>query len=133
MYLPAPVDKFIEVPFLVDTGASWTTLHWSDLLKFGPELAQLPVQRSSIGLRVVGGATLHPYTSRAGLALVHNDGSTTFFRLTLALVIEQDSSGLPALLGMDVLSHGVLRVDPHTPRIEFDVPSGRTFDIPSPA
>lgn len=129
--MPSPVDEIIEIPFLVDTGASWTTLHTLDLLKLGSKLASLPVQRSPISLRGVGGATLQPLTTRCGVAFPHVEGGYTRFVITVALLADQASLGLPSLLGMDILSHGLLEVNPQAQTVHFDVASD-LFAVPAP-
>ena len=131
VYFPPPVDEVLEVPFLVDTGASWTSLFATDLLRLGDKIGTLPVERAPIELRGVGG-TLQPWTVRGGVAFVHDEGGFTTFTVNLALIPDAAGAGLPALLGMDILSHGTLQIDPSDQKVTFDAPNGQGFHIPPP-
>ena len=130
VYFPPPVDELIEVPFMVDSGASWTMMFGADLLKLGDKVNQLPVQRSPLPVRGVGG-TRQPWTTQGAIGFFHADGGFTSFILNMAL-LPDIAEGLPSLLGTDVLSHGPVVLDPGSHRVTFDVPSGQRFTVPPP-
>lgn len=125
VYFPAPVDEVIEVPFLVDTGASWTMLSSLDLVKLGTKLLKVPISQSPISLTGIGG-TVQAWTTRCGLVFFHEDGSRTGFALNVALNLAL--TDLPSLLGMDVLAHGVLSVDAVNTAVTWEVPN-RVFTL----
>ena len=122
----------IEVPFLVDTGASWTTLHLTDLLKLGDALGGLMTTPSPIPLRGVGGSTVRPYAMRVGLAFPHVNGGFSRFAMSVAMLPDQAGWGTPSLLGMDVLRHGALTIDATREIVQFDPPTDAAITIDPP-
>ncbi len=132
LYFPAPIDHLIEVPFLVDTGAQWTTLQSWDILKVPPAKWQGRLAPSPLPLRGLGG-TVRPAVASAILAFAHVGGGFTFFALdAVALLLAPLSEAGPSIMGMDVLSHGALLVDVGRGRVEFDVAVGQTLRVPPP-
>lgn len=120
VYLPKPVDRAIHVPFLVDTGASWTTLHSLDLMKFGAGINDLPVQEAPLQMVGVGG-TARAWTIRAGIIFSHDDGANTAIGLSIGLSWDEHRN-LPSLLGRDVLDFGGVILHGPSERIILDLP-----------
>ena len=124
VYFPAPVDEFLLISFLVDTGATQSCVGITDLLRLTPEgQKNMPTQRSQIEMRGIGGSII-PSTTLAGIGFTHDDGQTTMFALSLSLIDETEAAGLPALLGRDILFRGDLIFDPAAGRVVFDLPVG---------
>jgi hypothetical protein len=121
VYLPPPVDLAIEVPFLVDTGASWTTLHGLDMMKFGPNMKELPVRAAPLQMFGVGGA-VQTWTITAGIVFSHDDGATTAIGLNIALSWDEHRM-LPSLLGRDVLNFGTTTLYGPSEEIKLDLPT----------
>jgi hypothetical protein len=123
VYFPPPVDLRIEVPFLVDTGASITTFHLTDLIKLGSKLSALPMHPAAYELKIAGGGTTRPNLTPCGIAFPHPEGGYSMFALPACVYTEPNSLGTAALLGMDVLSEGELIVQPHHGLVLFDCPA----------
>lgn len=126
VHFPPPVDRIAEIPFLVDTGCSWTTLHPADLREFGSPIANLVTRVP--GTPVTGvGRPVQPLAARAIISLTHEDGSSSIFELDIALGVQTPLDfTLPSLLGMDILARGVLTIDGPQSSVVFETPPGTT-------
>lgn len=123
VYFPAPVDQFLPVRFLVDTGAAQSFASLSDLSRFEPRVrARIPVVPGG-GIRGVGD-TLPSFATAASLIFGHDDGDATMFGLRLALLMDVRTLDLPSVLGRDILFHGPLHFEPAGGAVYFDPPKG---------
>jgi hypothetical protein len=133
IHFPLPVDMTIKVPFLVDTGAQWTTISAVDLLQLGDKLPQLGTVQAPVAVRAASGGTFRQGMAHCGLILVHEDQRTSLFALNAGIALSAAASaGVPSLLGMDVVSHGALLVLAENRRVEFDPPTGDIIEIMPP-
>lgn len=112
---------FGTVRFLVDTGAAVTCIHPKDGIPL-----RLPFDRLQHGGYVTGvGGRSERFVERAILTFVDADGAVTYvYDLdTRVGKPEQVGSGLPSLLGQDVLGRWVMVHDPAIGRLQFQVRS----------
>ncbi len=127
LYLPPPVDAYLDISFLVDTGAQRTILMPVDVLRAPDLLSRLAVSPSPIPLKGIGGV-MQPLRTAVGLGFAHDDGTTTGFAFNILLSADQSLVGMPSLLGLDILSHGNLRLDAESRLVLWDVPT-TIFDM----
>ena len=109
------------VRLLVDTGAAVTCIHPKDGIPL-----RLPFDRLQDGGYVTGvGGRSERFVERANLTFVDADGAVTYvYDLdTRVGKPEQVGSGLPSLLGQDVLGRWVMVHDPAIGRLQFQVRS----------
>ncbi len=112
---------FGAVRFLVDTGAAVTCIHPKDGIPL-----RLPFDRLQHGGYVTGvGGRSERFVERAILTFVDADGAVTYVSDLDTRVgkPEQVGSGLPSLLGQDVLGRWVMVHDPAIGRLQFQVRS----------
>jgi hypothetical protein len=130
VYLPPPAGQVIDVDSLVDTGAAFTLLNPSDIVRFEPRaLSRLAVRGNP--LRTVGGK-VQALTALASIQFVHEAGAVTNVHLPLILALtDPPDPSLPSLLGMDILSLGTLPIAGPTRTVSFDVES-RDFELSRP-
>lgn len=120
VYFPT-VDRTLDVPFLVDTGASLTSISMGDLVRLGDETARgLPLSAGTGPMTGVGGVVPW-WTMDIGLGFVHDDGGLTFFGLPVAVL---STPGIPSLLGRDILSIGKLTFDGTSNAVSLEVAKG---------
>jgi hypothetical protein len=124
VYIPPPLHVFIEVPFLVDTGAEISCLMPGNL----DELDAVPIEvlkgmlaPAPTILRTPTGRIPHGAT-RASLGMTHEDGDFSSFGLHLRVVTDDRFLGFPSLLGRDVLFRGQVSVG--RDGVFFDVAGG---------
>ncbi len=127
VYLPA-FDLRWWVPFLIDTGADYTTIHPRDWI------FQIPRNKSNllIPTRSVGGVGGSRQNSEQTAALFVFDDSgiprvLKATKIDVGLLTPADVTGspIPSLLGRDILNSGKLVVEPAAN------PSPVTLDLPT--
>ena len=112
------------VSFLLDTGASQTTLHPIDWEKMGLPIFT-PYPASDRWMTGVGGQVAYRPIE---VSLVFRAGSEAF-ELPIEVLygpsgpVDDDGRKLPSLLGMDILAHGVLQMDHSSKNLSFE-PNG---------
>lgn len=115
------LNRTLNVSFVVDTGASLTSISPRDLLSLGLDvLADLPAQPGPVPLTSAGGPVSWWLTD-ALLGFTHDDGSFTRIAMSVALV---PALGSPSLLGRDILDRGTLLYDGRASSVTFDIPQG---------
>jgi hypothetical protein len=115
------LDRTLDISFLVDTGASLTSISPSDLLSLGLDvLADLPAEPGPVPLTSVGGPVTW-WLTNAVLAFTHDDGAITQISVPIALVPALRS---PSLLGRDILNKGTLLYDGRAASLTFDIEPG---------
>jgi hypothetical protein len=122
VYFRPPINKLLLVPFLVDTGATRTHIAFDDLEDLGDSI-NLLVLRSGQPVRGIGGETSGA-TTPVAMVLRHIDAAATMFGLRMPLLTDRANSGLPSILGRDILFRGHLRLDPSAGLVYFDPPVG---------
>lgn len=133
VHFPNPVNATIEVPFLLDTGAEWTTLSPLDLLKLGDQRPQLTVNQAPLEVRDASGGGFRPDVVHCGLAFVHANRSVSTFEVYAGVSpMAAAIAGVPSLLGMDVIAHGDVRLLSAARRVEFDPPAGVLITVTPP-
>src|SRR5215212_10090518 len=115
---PATID------FVLDTGATATTIHPMDMLEhfrvLPTHLADPERWRRHTGGQGIGGRVLS-FVERADLAFEREDG--TFLALDEEIHVAQladASQGLPSILGWDVLRHFRLTLDARTGLVRLE-------------
>jgi hypothetical protein len=63
-------------------------------------------------------------STRAHIALTHEDSAVSHLELDVALLLDPNVLGLPSVLGRDVLYRGHLHFDPSAGGVYFDAPKG---------
>jgi hypothetical protein len=128
VYFPEPVDRFLAVSFLVDTGSSSTCLSLDNLLELGSDVSsRLPTDRGVEVLRGIGGI-VNLRLTEAAIGFSHHDNGLSIFRLALPLMMDRSFVGLPSILGRDILFRGPLSFNPEEETVSFDPPKD-TFHI----
>ena len=112
---------FGTVGFMVDTGASVTCLHPRDSIAL-----RLPFDRLERSEYIVGvGGRSERFLERSTLTFLDSASADTYVYHLDVLVgkPEQVGSGLPSVLGQDVLGRWVMVHDPVVGRLQFHVRS----------
>jgi hypothetical protein len=122
IYFPSPVEQWVEISLLVDSGASRTCVSSSQLRSLGVGVSY-PSRRLPHQVVGIGGAA-SGFTSAAVIAMRHEDYEATIFGLDVIVLADTGSAVLPSVLGRDILFHGDLRLDPSTRRVYFEPPKG---------
>ena len=122
VYFPAPIDRSFEISLLVDTGAARTCLSSSHLRALGVDIASIE-RMAPHDVSGVGG-TIPGFTTRAVLAMRHEDADATLIGLQVVVLTDDGSAGLPSWLGRDVLIQGPLHFEPFDGAVYFDPPKG---------
>jgi hypothetical protein len=117
------LNQFLHTIFVVDSGASHSSITRKTLEDFGLALDVLGVRRLPGEILGLGG-TLPRVGMLSGLAFEHLDGSVSTVQLQLN-VLPEAPAGVPALLGRDVLMLGKVLLDPESQTVSFDLPHGR--------
>lgn len=108
------------ITFLVDTGAGMTAVHSDDIAKLALPQAALS-EAETVRIHGIGGYST--YRLVAGEIAFQNDASAMPIRYITTLYIAEateDSSGIPALLGRDILNHWrAWEIDPDGGVIRF--------------
>jgi hypothetical protein len=125
---PAPVDEVLDVRFLVDTGATYSTLHRTHLSRLGRRIGSLHLEPLTRPVGLAGGRSVRPNTTDCTLVFPHEGGGFTRFHLKIVVFPEPESMGTPALLGMDVISLGDLTIR-RDGAVTFDCPPG-AIEVP---
>ena len=110
---------FGAVGFLVDTGASVTCLHPRDSIAL-----RLPFDHLERSEHIVGvGGRSERFLERGTLTFLDSDSTATYvYNLDVRVgKPEQVGSGLPSVLGQDVLSRWLMVHDPTDRRLQFHV------------
>jgi hypothetical protein len=122
VFFPPPIADFLEVRFLIDTGSSHTCLAQDDLIRLGSgAVARLRTEAGVAPIRGIG-SRINPRTTEAFIGFSHNDGGISIFTIKLPLLAGPTFTGLPSILGRDILFHGELRFDPSVGGVYFDPP-----------
>lgn len=93
-------DREIDASFLVDTGADSTSISTRDWRRLG--LTRRDIGRPSETITGYGGS-IEVATESAELAIEHDNGSVDRVMLDVE-VAPEEASGLPSILGRDVLA-----------------------------
>ncbi len=115
VFLPDLTARWAPVEFVLDTGATHTTLHPADAQSvLGIDLAQLDQLESSmerVTAQGIGGSSTY-YVVPAEYGFVHEAGHFQVIRERI-LVADQSSGNqsLPSVLGWDVLQHFRLELE----------------------
>jgi hypothetical protein len=123
VYFPSPVDRSLEVPFLVDSGAATTCLSITDFVRLGDATGLVPFRPSTRPMRGVGGS-ITPHRTAAGILFVHDEGYFSIYGLDLHLILDTSFIGMPSLLGRDILYGGHMGFDPVGGNVTLDLPRG---------
>ena len=103
--LATPSGRSAQVTFLVDSGASATAIHPSDIPKL--EIPGTALQEAE-RLRVHGIGGASTYRLIPGTLTFRNDASTTPLRYNTTLYVADptdDNADIPSLLGRDILNY----------------------------
>jgi hypothetical protein len=122
VYFRPPVDKFLLISFLVDTGAARTHIAFDDLENLEDSI-DLLVLGGDEPVRGIGGEA-SGVTTPVSMAFRHTDQDATMFGLWMPLLTERANSGLPSFLGRDILFRGDLRFDPSAGLVYFHPAKG---------
>ena len=106
-----------SVPFLLDTGADFTCLHQDDAEDLDIPFEQLTDMRNSRG---IGGRSA--YFREAAILSFNDEGLTRLYRVNLFIAEpNRSSTGLPSLLGRNVINHWYMQYDPTIGSLDFTV------------
>ena len=67
---------------------------------------------------------LSGFATRVGLEFSHEDGEASAFDMSVLLLLDPGSLGVPSLLGRDILFRGPLHFDPGLQGVSFNLPKG---------
>jgi hypothetical protein len=121
LFLPS-LSRVSYAIFVVDSGASHSSIALKSLEELGVDTASLNLRREPGEVVGVGGSTRRE-SLVAGLASDHLDGSVSMLRLRLNVLADAPLE-LPSLLGRDVLALGRVVLDPTSQMVTFDLPPG---------
>ena len=112
--LPAIGVGRIRVRFLIDTGADHTSLGHNEVFRlvgeYGIDLTQLRAGRQ---IRGIGGVT----RTRVAQAVLEFGDFSTDLQIAMLEPTPGQPTGIPSLLGRDVLSHFALFMEERTDRV----------------
>ncbi len=120
VFLPA-TGRLEEIAFLVDTGASTTTLHPADVHFLEIPLDQLtgPV----VTMQGVGGTA--PYVRQRAQLIFNDSGESISYEIDInAAGLGTPYRDAPSLLGRDVLHHWQMIYDPIIGHLGFNTANG---------
>jgi hypothetical protein len=123
VYFPS-IDKFLEVAFLVDTGATFTCLMPDDLARLEDDFGKVPSRSSDISAQGIGG-TVSRWLTDAAIAFTHDSAEESLIELALSFIVDPAATGLPSLLGRDILYTANFAFNPVAQSVTLDLPVGR--------
>lgn len=110
---------FADVDLLVDTGADFTSIHWTDRQRLQDTNGNpLPLDAtfSSEGTASgISGVSVTYGIEEAAIFFSAEDGDVQSQLVQARIALDDTAAGIPSLLGRDVLS---------TARLDFDMPAG---------
>ena len=116
--MPRLEIRGVETLFLLDTGADVTSVHPG----FGRGRVRIPYHRlyGRTTLNGVGGGSQY-FTERAFVAF-SDDALVRFYEIDLFIAQPSAANtGLPSLLGRDIINNWYMRYDPLNGRLDFSV------------
>jgi Aspartyl protease len=108
-----------DVWFLVDTGADRTTVHPTDGARMRLDYSSLPWTGRSYG---VGGISISHAVEQAVISFRARLGTTHYYRVPVLIAQSRDpanGSGVPSLLGRDILQRWAMHYAPMKKRYKL--------------
>lgn len=110
---------FADMELLVDTGADFTSIHWTDRQRLHDANGNpLPpeVQFSSEGTAAgISGSSVTYGIEEAAIFFITEDNDVQSQVVQARVALDDTAAGIPSLLGRDILS---------TARLDFNMPTG---------